>query len=219
VSPAALLAEKSAEVAPAEPEAEAQPEPESPELESEPAPEAAALVVLTDGQTKTCVKITRHLTQNKGGLEHSLVAIGAMAWKTRDVDQMIGMFNGHQDGLAGLHGGERRSLPARHHRNAGGADGQARGAEEGQPNANAEVEASWLRDVPNHPLQQAVIDLDKAFRNFFEGRARYPQSRRRGNPDSSVIPIPSSSSRRRIASSCPGPAGSIGSSIARWKAG
>jgi hypothetical protein len=188
VSPAALLAEESAEVAPAEPEAAAQPDPEPPELESEPAPEAAALVVLTDGQTKTCAKIIRHLTQNEGRSEHSLVAIGAMAWKTRDVVQMIGMFNGHQDRLAGLHGGERRSLPARHHRNAGGADRQARGAEEGQPNANAEVEASWLRDVPNHPLQQAVIDLDKAFRNFFEGRARYPQSAGAETLTASVIP-------------------------------
>jgi hypothetical protein len=52
------------------------------------------------------------------------------------------------------------------------------------------VEASWLQDVPNHPLQQAVIDLDKAFRNFFEGRASYPQFRRRGDRDSFRYPDP-----------------------------
>jgi len=52
------------------------------------------------------------------------------------------------------------------------------------------AEAPWLRDVPNHPLQQAIIDLDKAFRNFVEGRASYPQFRRRGDRDSFRYPDP-----------------------------
>ena len=34
-------------------------------------------------------------------------------------------------------------------------------------------EAPWLRDAPNHPIQQAVVDLEKAFRNFFDGRASF----------------------------------------------
>ncbi len=52
------------------------------------------------------------------------------------------------------------------------------------------VEAPWLRDVPNHPLQQAVVDLDKAFKNFFEGRASYPRFCRRGDRDSFRYPDP-----------------------------
>jgi putative transposase len=32
----------------------------------------------------------------------------------------------------------------------------------------------WLNEVSSVPLQQALRHLDKAFRNFFEGRARYP---------------------------------------------
>ena len=33
---------------------------------------------------------------------------------------------------------------------------------------------SWLNEVSCVPPQQALRHLDKAFRNFFEGRARYP---------------------------------------------
>ena len=51
-------------------------------------------------------------------------------------------------------------------------------------------EAPWLRDVPNHPLQQAVVDLDKAFKNFFDGRASFPQFRKRGDRDSFRYPDP-----------------------------
>jgi putative transposase len=35
-------------------------------------------------------------------------------------------------------------------------------------------ETAWLSEVAYIPLQQALRHLDKAFRNFFEGRARYP---------------------------------------------
>lgn len=52
------------------------------------------------------------------------------------------------------------------------------------------TEAPFLRDVPNHPLQQAIIDLDKAFRNFFAGRAAYPRFRKRGDRDSFRYPDP-----------------------------
>ncbi|MEI8397349.1 MAG: RNA-guided endonuclease TnpB family protein [Rhodospirillaceae bacterium] len=51
-------------------------------------------------------------------------------------------------------------------------------------------EVPFLRDVPNHPLQQAIVDLDKAFKNFFEGRAAYPQFRKRGDRDSFRYPDP-----------------------------
>jgi putative transposase len=52
------------------------------------------------------------------------------------------------------------------------------------------TEAPFLRDVPNHPLQQAVIDLDRAFRNFYEGRTAYPKFRKRGDRDSFRFPDP-----------------------------
>ncbi len=35
-------------------------------------------------------------------------------------------------------------------------------------------ETAWLSEVAYIPLQQALRHLDKAFRNFFEGRANYP---------------------------------------------
>src|SRR5579864_4996212 len=35
-------------------------------------------------------------------------------------------------------------------------------------------ETTWLTEVSSVPLQQALRHLDKAFRNFFEGRAKYP---------------------------------------------
>jgi putative transposase len=40
-------------------------------------------------------------------------------------------------------------------------------------------ELAWLNEVSSVPLQQALRHLDKAFRNFFEGRARYPTFHKR----------------------------------------
>jgi putative transposase len=37
-----------------------------------------------------------------------------------------------------------------------------------------QAETVWLSEVAYIPLQQALRHLDKAFRNFFEGRAKYP---------------------------------------------
>jgi putative transposase len=51
-------------------------------------------------------------------------------------------------------------------------------------------EVPWLRDVPHHPVCQAVTDLDRAYRNFFEGRASFPQFRKRGRRDSFRYPDP-----------------------------
>jgi transposase len=36
------------------------------------------------------------------------------------------------------------------------------------------LETAWLTEVSSVPLQQALRHLDKGFRNFFAGRARYP---------------------------------------------
>ncbi|TME02095.1 MAG: transposase, partial [Chloroflexi bacterium] len=35
-------------------------------------------------------------------------------------------------------------------------------------------QTSWLNEVSSVPLQQALSHLDRAFRNFFAGRAKYP---------------------------------------------
>src|SRR5215813_13535675 len=37
-----------------------------------------------------------------------------------------------------------------------------------------EPETAWLNEVSSVPSQQALRHLDRAFRNFFEGRAKYP---------------------------------------------
>jgi putative transposase len=52
------------------------------------------------------------------------------------------------------------------------------------------AEFDFLREVPHHPLVQAVMDLHKAFTNFFEGRARFPTFRRKGQNDSFRYPDP-----------------------------
>ena len=42
-----------------------------------------------------------------------------------------------------------------------------------------EPQTAWLNEVSSVPTQQALRHLDKAFRNFFEGRARYPTFRKK----------------------------------------
>lgn len=41
----------------------------------------------------------------------------------------------------------------------------------------------WLRETPSVVLQQKLRDQDRAFTNFFAGRARYPRFRKRGNAE------------------------------------
>jgi putative transposase len=35
-------------------------------------------------------------------------------------------------------------------------------------------ETPWLKNAPVHPLQHALKDLERAYVNFFEGRAGFP---------------------------------------------
>ena len=42
------------------------------------------------------------------------------------------------------------------------------------------TETPWLADAPTHPLQQALKDLGRAYRNFFAHRARFPRFKRKG---------------------------------------
>jgi putative transposase len=50
------------------------------------------------------------------------------------------------------------------------------------------VELPWLADVPAQLLQQGLVDLDRAFQNFFEGRAKYPKPLRKYEDDSVRFP-------------------------------
>lgn len=52
------------------------------------------------------------------------------------------------------------------------------------------AEAPFLRQVPNHCLQQTIIDLDRAFKNFFKGHAKYPKARRKFQSESFRFPDP-----------------------------
>ena len=51
-------------------------------------------------------------------------------------------------------------------------------------------ETSWLKQAPIHPLQQTLRDLDRAWSNCFEKRARAPRFKRRGDKDAFRFPDP-----------------------------
>jgi putative transposase len=59
------------------------------------------------------------------------------------------------------------------------------------------AEKPWLRDAPTHPLQQALKDLERAYKNFFAQRAGFPRFKKRGQCDRFRYPDPSSSSSIR----------------------
>ncbi|HEC1428875.1 TPA: transposase [Pseudomonas aeruginosa] len=52
------------------------------------------------------------------------------------------------------------------------------------------TETVWLKEAPVHPLQHALKDLEKAYRNFFEQRADFPRFKRKGQRDSFRYPDP-----------------------------
>lgn len=60
------------------------------------------------------------------------------------------------------------------------------------------AEVDWLRDVPNHPLQQAMRDLDRAYQNWWAGRAKAPTPRKRGVNDTMRFPDPTAFAFRRL---------------------
>ncbi len=49
--------------------------------------------------------------------------------------------------------------------------------------------SSW-RTRPSHPLQQVLKDLDRAYRNFFEGRAELPRFKKKSRHDAFRYPDP-----------------------------
>ncbi|SEJ50464.1 putative transposase [Azotobacter beijerinckii] len=52
------------------------------------------------------------------------------------------------------------------------------------------AETAWLKEAPVHPLQQALKDLEKAYKNFFEKRAEFPRFKRKGQSDRFRYPDP-----------------------------
>lgn len=52
------------------------------------------------------------------------------------------------------------------------------------------TETAWLKDAPIHPLQHALKDLEKAYKNFFEKRGGFPRFKRKGKSDSFRYPDP-----------------------------
>ncbi|HTI18169.1 MAG TPA: transposase [Trinickia sp.] len=50
------------------------------------------------------------------------------------------------------------------------------------------ADTPWLADAPRHPCDEAVLDLDRAFQNFFAGRASFPRFKRKGLGDSFRYP-------------------------------
>lgn len=51
-------------------------------------------------------------------------------------------------------------------------------------------ETEWLADAPVHPLQHALKDLEKAYKNFFAKRAAFPRFKKKGQGDSFRYPDP-----------------------------
>jgi putative transposase len=41
-------------------------------------------------------------------------------------------------------------------------------------------ETPWLSETPAHALQQALVDLDKAYQNFFKEHAQFPKFKKQG---------------------------------------
>ncbi len=54
------------------------------------------------------------------------------------------------------------------------------------PELKKQEEYQWLSEVASVPLQQALRNLDRAFLNFFEGRAEYPTFHKKRNKQSAA---------------------------------
>lgn len=49
-------------------------------------------------------------------------------------------------------------------------------------------ETPWLKEAPVHPLQHALKDLDRAYKNFFAKRSDFPRFKKKGQCDSFRYP-------------------------------
>ena len=53
---------------------------------------------------------------------------------------------------------------------------------------NLKRERPWYKEIPSQPLQQALMQLDEAFKRFFQGLSGYPKPKRRGKFRSFTYP-------------------------------
>jgi putative transposase len=51
-------------------------------------------------------------------------------------------------------------------------------------------DTAWLAEAPVHPLQQSLKDLERAYANFFAGRAAFPRRKKKGQCDRFRYPDP-----------------------------
>jgi putative transposase len=64
-----------------------------------------------------------------------------------------------------------------------------------------DAQTPWLKEAPEHPLQHALKDLDRAYQNFFAKRASFPRFKRKGQserfryPDAQQFKIDAPNSR------------------------
>ena len=62
----------------------------------------------------------------------------------------------------------------------------------------------WLKQAPCHPLQHALKDLERAYKNFFAKRADFPRFKRKGSgesfryPDAKQFEIDQANSRIKL---------------------
>ena len=54
------------------------------------------------------------------------------------------------------------------------------------PGWKTQVDTAWLGEVSSVPLQQSLRHLDRAFVNFFEGRAKYPRFKKKHGPQAAT---------------------------------
>jgi len=52
------------------------------------------------------------------------------------------------------------------------------------------IETPWLKEAPCHPLQHALKDLDRAYKNFFAKRTDFPRFKRKGTGSGFRYPDP-----------------------------
>ena len=66
------------------------------------------------------------------------------------------------------------------------------------------AETPWLAEVPSHSLQQALVDLDRGFVNYFHKRSEFPTFHKKGRrtsfreSDSATITLDQANSRIRL---------------------
>ena len=66
------------------------------------------------------------------------------------------------------------------------------------------LETPWLKDAPVHPLQHALKDLERAYKNFFAKRSDFPRFKRKDDtqcfryPDAKQFEIDQDNSRIKL---------------------